>query len=410
MEAAAMLFAATGAGIAGGAAAAVAGAVAADASEEAASAMCSAPDPNGVDCVTRVVDGAPLAACVGASLGAVGAGAASASAGCTLPSIFCMAGIGAAGAASGVATTVGVGRTTIMVRNRQTGLLTRERVPNYVRVALRLMYGCGGGTLAESVKDMLRERTLAAERRYEGPDSVGEIEPFVRQYGIDTEEADPSDLSVYRSFNEFFARRLRSGARPIASGDVLVSPADARTLAFRNVDAAKRIWVKGTGFTIPALVGDQGVAGELGHAPAVLLSRLAPQDYHRFHTPCRGVVKRVQKIEGEYYTVNPVAVRSKVDVLTENTRVVFVLDTVRFGSIAVVAVGATIVGSVRSSVEEGDTVEAGGELGAFAFGGSTVVTLLRSDKVLFDSDLLESSGAPVETLLRQGERVGGRTH
>ena len=116
------------------------------------------------------------------------------------------------------------------------------------------------------------------------------------------------------SFNEFFYRELKPGARPCSAPDdpnVIVSPADCRCVTFNRIDDATRIWIKGREFTLGRLLGDaypedakRFEGGALG------IFRLAPQDYHRFHIPVDGAMGEPKLIKGEYYTVNPMAIRS----------------------------------------------------------------------------------------------------
>lgn len=140
-------------------------------------------------------------------------------------------------------------------------------------------------------------------------------------------------LSSFKTFNEFFYRKLKPNARPIPDDpSILVSPADvssdvcqlrtradekvlltsqARAVAFESIAAATTLWVKGRGFSIETLLGPSfKEQAPLFAGGSVLITRLAPQDYHRFHSPVDGVCGRIEKISGKYYTVNPVAIRS----------------------------------------------------------------------------------------------------
>ena len=119
---------------------------------------------------------------------------------------------------------------------------------------------------------------------------------------------------LIHSFNEFFYRELKPGARPCTAPDnssIAVSPADCRSVVFNSVDEAKGIWVKGRDFTVQRLLGQaypEDAAKFNGGALGIF--RLAPQDYHRFHIPVDGVLGQPKTIEGQYYTVNPMAIRS----------------------------------------------------------------------------------------------------
>ena len=142
---------------------------------------------------------------------------------------------------------------------------------------------------------------------------------------------------------------------------------------------------------------------------AVLVFRLSPQDYHRFHSPVSGTLgPTLREVPGSYFTVNPVAVRENIDVFGENKRVVAWLDCEdpSLGRVAFVAVGATCVGSIVFTAHPGQRVAKGEELGYFAFGGSTVVCLFEPGRLRVDQDLLQSSAAGVETYVQMGYGVG----
>lgn len=215
----------------------------------------------------------------------------------------------------------------------------------------------------------------------------------------------------FETFNAFFYRELKPGARPIAAprdGSVIVSPADSRMVVYPDLLEATRIWVKGRAFTVPALLGPECAdVAPLFEGGALVLARLAPQDYHRWHLPVTGKLGRRHAIDGALYTVNPIAIRRNVpDVYTENKREVLLVHTVEYGLVAMVAVGATIVGSINIVLPDGTFQRKGACHGYFAFGGSTVLVLFQRGAVQFDADLVKNSRTPLETLVRVGERIG----
>lgn len=140
---------------------------------------------------------------------------------------------------------------------------------------------------------------------------------------------------------------------------------------------------------------------------SLVIFRLAPQDYHRFHVPVSGTIEKFVDIPGCLYTVNPIAVNSKYcNVFTENKRVVSLISTKEFGKVAFVAIGATMVGSITFSKKEGDYVKKGDEFGYFSFGGSTVICVFEKDTIKIDEDLLENSSRSLETLVSVGMKLG----
>lgn len=210
-------------------------------------------------------------------------------------------------------------------------------------------------------------------------------------------------VEKFKTFNEFFYRALKPGARPCSAPDepgIVVSPADCRAVVFDRMGEATGIWVKGREFSVARLLGDaypedvqRFKNGALG------IFRLAPQDYHRFHIPVDGVLGEPKTIEGEYYTVNPMAIRSALDVYGENVRVLVPIDSVAHGRVMVVCVGAMMVGSTVITRQAGEKVSRAEELGYFKFGGSTLLLLFEEGAVNFDSDLVDNSKGPLETLV-----------
>lgn len=141
---------------------------------------------------------------------------------------------------------------------------------------------------------------------------------------------------------------------------------------------------------------------------SMAICRLAPQDYHRFHVPVDGLLDTVHSIPGAYFTVNPMAVRGPIDVLTENVRHVYTITHTPFGIVTVVAIGALMVGSIITTAKSGTHVRRMDEIGYFAFGGSTVIVLFPAGSVCFDEDLQTNSRVPIETLVFMGNSLGCR--
>lgn len=207
----------------------------------------------------------------------------------------------------------------------------------------------------------------------------------------------------FKNFNEFFYRALKPGARPCSAPDdprVIVSPSDCRTVVFNTIDAAQAIWVKGRDFTIERLLGEAYPEDvKRYHGGSLGIFRLAPQDYHRFHIPVDGVMDEPKTIEGEYYTVNPMAIRSALDVYGENVRVVVPIDSVAHGRVMVICIGAMMVGSTVITRKKGEQVKRAEELGYFKFGGSTLLLLFEPGQMRYDEDLVDNSNSALETLV-----------
>mmetsp|Transcript_42738 Transcript_42738/g.110158 ORF Transcript_42738/g.110158 Transcript_42738/m.110158 type:complete len:274 (-) Transcript_42738:102-923(-) len=262
----------------------------------------------------------------------------------------------------------------------------------------------------QSILKMLNKLSCRQGRKYDAPASKKEIEPFVRYFHINPDEAE-LPLSEYPNFNAFFSRRLKPGSRVIPSqmeGGVIASPADSRLSVFESVEEAQALWIKGDQFTLSRMFDDD-LLGMNYDGGSVMVCRLAPQDYHRFHFPFDCTLKSVRDVNGALFTVNPIAVNStSVNVFTQNKRAVAILDSPVYGEVPFVIVGATMVGSIFLSVQVGAEVKKGDEFGGFKFGGSTVIAVFRKGLVRFDDDLLSSSRKQIESLVKMGESVGVR--
>lgn len=239
-------------------------------------------------------------------------------------------------------------------------------------------------------------------KKFDDPASKAEIPKFVEFHRLDLSEV-LLDLKDFKSFNEFFYRALKPDARPCsAPGNprIVVSPADCRSVVFNRMDVATNVWIKGREFSVKRLLSDEFAddAPRYQNGPLGIF-RLAPQDYHRFHIPVDGVIGDYKTIAGEYYTVNPMAIRSALDVYGENVRVVVPIDSPQFGRVMVICVGAMMVGSTVITRQPGEQVKRGEELGYFKFGGSTLVLLFESGKMVFDDDLVDNSNGALETLV-----------
>ncbi len=229
--------------------------------------------------------------------------------------------------------------------------------------------------------------------------------PFIVKYDLDVDEFARSAFE-FKTFNEFFWRGLKPAARPIAPGErVAVLPADGRHLVFPNVDAAEGFYVKGAKFTLAELLGDAALAEQFAGG-AMLISRLCPVDYHRFHFPVAGVPAEPRLINGWLYSVSPVALRRNIRYLVENKRVITLLRAPGFGTVAMIEVGATNVGTIKQTHVADRAVAKGEEKGVFKFGGSCVITLFERGRIRFDADLVQQSAQHVETYARMGDRLG----
>ena len=225
------------------------------------------------------------------------------------------------------------------------------------------------------------------------------IRRFVAKYDVNMGEALESDIGHYKSFNEFFTRALKPGARPLAEAD-LVSPVDGAISQFGAIDGDQIFQAKGHNYTTTALVGgDATLAAQFAHGSFATLY-LSPKDYHRIHMPCDGRLTRMIYVPGDLFSVNPTTARGVPGLFARNERTVCVFDTAR-GPFVLVLVGATIVGSmatvwhgVVNPPRTGElrewryddqeiVLKRGEEMGRFLL-GSTVVMLFPKPPVTFN--------------------------
>lgn len=291
----------------------------------------------------------------------------------------------------------------IQFYNRLTRRLETEAV--YGEGPLRFVYESGPGRLALHA---LVKRALFSHwygSRMDRPASVAKIAPFLQRFDVDTREfADP--VASFRTFNEFFYRRLKPSARPItADPDALALPADGRHLVLPDIAACADFFVKGVRFDLAALLDDADLARRYERG-SLLISRLCPTDYHRFHFPCDGTPEAPKPIRGPLYSVSPIALMQRPSILWENKRCLTRMRTPAWGEVLLLEVGATCVGSIVHTAPAGRPVRKGDEKGYFRFGGSCFISVFEPGRLEFSADLLEHSAAGREVYARMGDVAG----
>ncbi|KAK7466343.1 hypothetical protein VKT23_005069 [Stygiomarasmius scandens] len=371
---------------------------------------------------------------------------------------------------------------------RSTDEVIFESMPLYARIGMHLLFH-GDAQVNwllknKTVKDVLREQSVRQGKIYDSPESVGSIESFVKTYNINLDELLEPDINKYTSFNEFFYRQLKPGARPVQDPEDptrVCSMADSRLTVYPTVDMAKEFWVKSHVFNIPRLLNvplydfDGENLAMRFNGGSLAIFRLAPADYHRFHCPVDAIIEDIVWVgfegsspegstveptpvpengnanangnadgkadkkaygyhhqspgQGTYYTVNPQAINQDLAVLESNVRSILYLrlassssNETKGPSLAVVAIGALLVGSVvwtGGAKPKGTLIKKGEELGYFKYGGSTVIAVWEKECGLkWDEDLVRASSGmrskekekevkgPVEMLVRVGESIG----
>ena len=286
--------------------------------------------------------------------------------------------------------------------NRHTGCLETEVV--YGEGFLRFVYEnpLGKVALEALVKRSLFSRWYGWQM--DRPASQAKVRPFVEKYGLNAAQfAAPVDS--YATFNDFFYRKLKPEARPIDTDPrSVVFPADGRHLIIENIAACDSFFIKGTTFDLAALLGDATLARKFAQGTMVI-SRLCPVDYHRFHFPCDGTPDVPVLLNGPLYSVNPIALKQRPSILWENKRYLTRVQTFTLGEVLYLEIGATCVGSVVHTAGT-QTVRKGDEKGYFRFGGSCVITIYEPGRVELDRDLLPHARAFTEVYAWMGERCG----
>ncbi|GLT96660.1 hypothetical protein SLE2022_142670 [Rubroshorea leprosula] len=300
----------------------------------------------------------------------------------------------------------------ILVFDRKKKRLVEELIDGKIVLSMRAIYQSklGLGLMDKGAKELLENISERQGKQMNSVESAKDIPKFVEFFKDQINLAEVKyPLEHFKTFNEFFIRELKPHARPIASiehEDVAICAADSRLMAFKSAQDGQRFWIKGRKFSIQGLLGNE-ISSTAFVDGTLVIFRLAPQDYHRFHFPVSGTIESFLHIPGCLYTVNPIAVNSKYcNVFTENKRVVSIISSADFGKIAFIAIGATMVGSITFLKKEGDNVKKGDEFGYFSFGGSTVICIFEKDAIQIDEDLLENSCRSLETLVSVGMSLG----
>lgn len=289
------------------------------------------------------------------------------------------------------------------IYNRQKKEVETEHIVGKKYLQWLYYKSSGNFFLEKIVKRKLASKFYGVLKNRKG--SKRKIRDFIEENKI-AEEEFLDKVSEYKNFNEFFYRKLKPEARPVNSNsDVLVSPADGRVFIHENIQTSKIVEIKGMAFNLAQLVGSEEAIMEYDGGTMIIV-RLNPSDYHRFHFPDSGVPEKTKEIKGAYYSVNT-GVLDRIDnIYLKNKRTVTEFESDNFGKILYMEVGATFVGTIIQTFNPGQRVEKGAEKGYFKFGGSTVILFLKKGILTPDNDILEYTKKKTETLVKMGESLG----
>jgi phosphatidylserine decarboxylase len=287
--------------------------------------------------------------------------------------------------------------------NRITGQVETEKV--YGDGYLKFIYGNPLGKIALHA---LVKRACFSKWygwRMDRPASRAKVAPFIRDFSVDVDEF-ADEAGSYRTFNEFFYRKLKPSARPIDQApDSATFPADGRHLGFQNIAEMPGIFVKGQVFDLERLIGDHLLARKFREG-SLVISRLCPVDYHRFHFPVGGRAGRSVMVNGPLYSVNPIALKQNIHIFAENKRSICRVDSEQFGTVLFMEIGATCVGGLENTYQPDSDINKGDEKGYFKFGGSSTITIFEPGRIRLDQDLVENTAQYRELYTKMGDRMG----
>lgn len=292
--------------------------------------------------------------------------------------------------------------------NRPTQSIETEQV--YGDAAIRFIYDNSfGRILAPIVASKPISQLYGCYQDW--PISKNKVPPFVKKFGIDLSVYKAGSIAAeekqnsYRSFNEFFIREFEEHQRVFVDNEnKMPAFCEARYFGHKEISDHVSIPVKGKLLNSKDLLGGSKWAQVFERGP-LLIARLCPVDYHRYHYPLSGKTLDSFDIRGQYHSVNPLALTAKPDIFLVNERRASILETEKFGKLAYIEVGAAMVGKIIQSHDEAVPHNKGDEKGYFLFGGSTVILLGEKGKWSPSDDILSNTNDGIETYLQLGQEV-----
>jgi phosphatidylserine decarboxylase len=292
--------------------------------------------------------------------------------------------------------------------NRMTGQNEIEKV--YGDWFIRFLYcSVAGRKVGRIFTNKYFSKTYGALQ--DRPASHSKVRPFIEKFKVNIDEYQPGSKPAadirdsYQTFNEFFIRKFQPNQRSfVTEPHRMPAFAEARYVGFDAIDKDKLYPVKGNFLHAKDLVGNQQVSKIFEGGP-LLIARLCPVDYHRYHYPDNGRVLDQFRVPGAYDSVNPLALKYKNQIFIKNERHVSILETENFGRLAYIEVGAICVGKIVQSHPWDKQFSRGDEKGYFLFGGSTVVLLGEKGAWKPSQDILDNTARSIETYLHLGSEV-----
>jgi len=234
------------------------------------------------------------------------------------------------------------------------------------------------------------------------------IKSFIKRHNIDMNEFERS-ANQFTSFNDFFVRKFKHGARIFESdAKILSSPCEGKVIALANLDEKICFFIKGKRLKLAHLFKDSSKTRPYKNG-TMLIFRLAPYDYHRFHLPFTCELGSWKRISGTLESVNPFVYHAGIQPLLSNERIMLPLTADHFGRSTMFIIGAMFVGSIIMTQTKQKLVKRGEELGYFAFGGSSLIMLFPAGAIHVRDDIIEHSKQGYETAVILGESIARAT-
>lgn len=283
--------------------------------------------------------------------------------------------------------------------DRETGETKQEKV--YGGGLVRFLYSTRLGSVIESA---LARRLLSDVYGLYQSSGISrrKVNRFISDFDLDMSEyvAGP-----FNSFNDFFIREFRSGARTFPSDSTTMGAvAEGRYLGYETITPEMSFPVKGQYLSSEALLDHPKYNQRFMGGP-LIIARLCPVDYHRFHFPDSGKERDRYERQGQYHSVNPLALSKIPQVFCINKRSISILETENFGELAYIEVGAMCVGEIAQSYKVKSSFSRGQEKGYFLFGGSTVILIGTPGSWIPSKDILINTGNKIETFVKLGDRI-----
>lgn len=231
-----------------------------------------------------------------------------------------------------------------------------------------------------------------------------QIKSFIKKHNINKDEF-VTKYENFKTFNDFFVRKIKKKSRPIDYNEnIVISPADSKLFVIPDISKYVKFFIKNKKFNLNTFLQDN-LLSEKYDGGQMLIFRLTPSDYHRYHFPFNCFAYKPKIIDGILESVNPIVYRSGIQPLYENERQIIELKSSMFGDVSLVVVGALLVGKIINTFKPNKEYKKGEEIGFFKFGGSTLVLLFEKDKIKVKDIFLKNSAQGYETEVKMGQSI-----